>query len=202
VTHTDDTERKAFEAWISAPPFEQNVRRYGNDPQTAAWPGNYREYNVQLAWCAWEARAALRQCRAARWERQGLRDPVLVHAAMLRGEIATPAIRDMLHVYGAEALARWDAAPSVPSGEPVAWIYQNSNTEREYLVWQKGTGGRNWQPLYAASQPAPAGWQWVPVVPTHAMVRAWRSQSPGGRFHEESWIAMLDAAPAAPGGAQ
>jgi hypothetical protein len=46
-----------------------------------------------------------------------LHDPVLVHAAMLRGEIATPAIRDMLHVYGADALARWDAAPSVPSGE-------------------------------------------------------------------------------------
>jgi hypothetical protein len=36
------------------------------------------------------------------------------------------------------------------SGEPVAWIYQNSNTEREYLVWQKGTGGRNWRPLYTA----------------------------------------------------
>jgi hypothetical protein len=57
-------ERKAFEAWISAPPFEQNVRRYSDNPQTAAWPGNYREYNVQLAWCAWEARAAQqRPCR-------------------------------------------------------------------------------------------------------------------------------------------
>jgi hypothetical protein len=44
-----------------------------------------------------------------------LRDPVLVHAAMLRGEIATPAIRDMLHVYGEDALARWDSAPSAPA---------------------------------------------------------------------------------------
>jgi len=42
-------ERKAFEAWISKPPFEQSVRRYSDNPQTAAWPGNYREYNVQLA---------------------------------------------------------------------------------------------------------------------------------------------------------
>jgi hypothetical protein len=35
-----------------------------------------------------------------------------------------------------------------PEQEPVAWRYQNSNTEREYLVWNKGTGGRNWTPLY------------------------------------------------------
>lgn len=47
-----------------------------------------------------------------------LQDPVVVHAAMLRGEIAKPAIRDMLHLYGADALARWDAAP--PPAEPMA----------------------------------------------------------------------------------
>ena len=52
--------------------------------------------------------------------REKLRDPVMVHAAMLRGEIAKPDIRDMLHAYSAEALARWDAAkqganpPSTP----------------------------------------------------------------------------------------
>lgn len=34
--------------------------------------------------------------------------------------------------------------------EPVAWIYQNMYTEQEYLVWKKGTGGRNWRPLYTA----------------------------------------------------
>lgn len=50
-----------------------------------------------------------------------LQDPVVVHAAMLRGEIAKPAIRDMLHLYGADALARWDA-----QGEPVAWIEAES----------------------------------------------------------------------------
>ena len=32
--------------------------------------------------------------------------------------------------------------------EPVAWIYQNSNTEHEYLVWNKSKGGRNWRALY------------------------------------------------------
>ena len=32
--------------------------------------------------------------------------------------------------------------------EPVAWRYQNSNTDHVYLVWKKGTGGRNWTPLY------------------------------------------------------
>ena len=47
-----------------------------------------------------------------------LRDSVAVHAAMLRGEIAKPALRDMLHVYGGEVLARWDAAEAstAPAG--------------------------------------------------------------------------------------
>lgn len=38
-----------------------------------------------------------------------LQDPALVHAAMLRGEIAKPGIREMLHAHGEEALRRWDA---------------------------------------------------------------------------------------------
>ena len=42
-----------------------------------------------------------------------LQDPAVVHAAMLRGEIAKPAIRDMLRLYGGDALARWEAADSL-----------------------------------------------------------------------------------------
>lgn len=93
------------------------------------------------------------------------------------------------------------AAPSVPSGEPVAWIYQNSNTEREYLVWQKGTGGRNWRPLYATPQPAPAGWRLVPAEPTEAMQAVIRNECDIYGSEWALYAAMLDAAPAAPGGA-
>lgn len=32
--------------------------------------------------------------------------------------------------------------------EPIAWIYQNANTEHQYLVWHKQEGGRNWTPLF------------------------------------------------------
>ena len=32
--------------------------------------------------------------------------------------------------------------------EPFAWAYQNANTEHQYLVWHKQTGGRNWMPLF------------------------------------------------------
>jgi hypothetical protein len=32
--------------------------------------------------------------------------------------------------------------------EPVAWRYRNANTDHVYLVWKKGTGGRNWTPLF------------------------------------------------------
>lgn len=34
------------------------------------------------------------------------------------------------------------------TAEPIAWIYQNANTEQQYLVWHKQTGGRNWMPLF------------------------------------------------------
>lgn len=32
--------------------------------------------------------------------------------------------------------------------DPIAWVYQNANTERQYLVWHKQEGGRNWTPLF------------------------------------------------------
>lgn len=35
-------------------------------------------------------------------------DPAAVHLNMLRGGIAKPTIRNMLHLHGADALAKWD----------------------------------------------------------------------------------------------
>ena len=43
--------RNQFEELMSAPPYEMNLRRCTEE---SAWPGNYRDYKVQLAWCAWE----------------------------------------------------------------------------------------------------------------------------------------------------
>ena len=43
--------RKQFETLMSLPPYEMNLERQGDN---GAWPGNYRSYPVQLAWCAWE----------------------------------------------------------------------------------------------------------------------------------------------------
>ena len=43
--------RKQFEELMGAPPYEVNLRRCTEE---SAWPGNYRDYEVQLAWCAWE----------------------------------------------------------------------------------------------------------------------------------------------------
>lgn len=55
--------RAAFEAWISAPPFEREVERFG---ENSAWPGNYRELDVDLAWCAWSAAMATARERCAK----------------------------------------------------------------------------------------------------------------------------------------
>ena len=44
--------RAEFEAWISAPPYEQSVHRWPEDG-SKAWPGHYSTYMVQLAFEAW-----------------------------------------------------------------------------------------------------------------------------------------------------
>lgn len=48
-----EQERKRFEAWISKPPFEKVISRFPNDERVTAWPGQYRDINVDLAWNAW-----------------------------------------------------------------------------------------------------------------------------------------------------
>lgn len=52
MTNTDDL-RVAFEAWISSPPYERMVHRF---PQAAnaAWPRQYKDIAVQLAWESWQ----------------------------------------------------------------------------------------------------------------------------------------------------
>lgn len=50
-----DSTRKAFEEWISGPPCEREVERFGDG---SAWPGSYREIDVDLAWLAWIAAVA------------------------------------------------------------------------------------------------------------------------------------------------
>jgi hypothetical protein len=57
--------RAAFEAWISAPPFEREVERFG---ENSAWPGNYRELDIDLAWQAWSAAMALARQRVRQLE--------------------------------------------------------------------------------------------------------------------------------------
>jgi len=49
-----EKERARFEAWVSAPPLENSVRRYPDDEAQVAWPGQYKDHAVQLAWDAWQ----------------------------------------------------------------------------------------------------------------------------------------------------
>ncbi|GKS85835.1 hypothetical protein AVMA1855_16805 [Acidovorax sp. SUPP1855] len=50
------TEREQFEAVFSAGPYEFSMSRWP-DHHRYLWPGQYREYHVQAAWEAWQARA-------------------------------------------------------------------------------------------------------------------------------------------------
>ncbi|MEJ7933468.1 hypothetical protein WG907_04250 [Sphingobium sp. AN558] len=90
-----------------------------------------------------------------------LADPVAVHANMLRGTIARPDVRSMIHIYGETAVR--NALPAV-EGEAVAWMYEAVTgsgavtfykTRSEYMARQSPPHGE-WTetPLYA--HPAPA----------------------------------------------
>ena len=49
---SDEKLREEFEAWISAPPYQMTTTRQG---ERESWPGQYIQYEVQLAWEAWQA---------------------------------------------------------------------------------------------------------------------------------------------------
>lgn len=42
--------RAAFEKWITSPPYDRILSRYGKE---SVWPGHYAVYEVELAWQAW-----------------------------------------------------------------------------------------------------------------------------------------------------
>lgn len=46
-------ERLRFEEWIASPPIEADITRAPGEEHLSAWPGQYRDYQVQLAWEAW-----------------------------------------------------------------------------------------------------------------------------------------------------
>lgn len=53
VRSDDGSARESFERWITSPPLEKDITRNSTDEEKSAWPGQYRSYEVQLAWEAW-----------------------------------------------------------------------------------------------------------------------------------------------------
>ena len=49
-----ERERQAFEHWITLPPFERNTARFPSDQTRYPWPNGYCDYEVQIAWEAWQ----------------------------------------------------------------------------------------------------------------------------------------------------
>ena len=48
-----DEERAKFEAWVSEAPFGYDIERWVKDERKHAWPGQYKDIAVELAWEAW-----------------------------------------------------------------------------------------------------------------------------------------------------
>ena len=68
--------RSAFEAWITAAPMEKDVARNSTDETKSAWPGQYRSYEVQLAWEAWCASLESTNCIAEYCGKENRRVPI------------------------------------------------------------------------------------------------------------------------------
>lgn len=53
--------RALFERWITAPPLEKWIERFPDEPSKYAWPRQYKDQQVELAWEAWQASSATQQ---------------------------------------------------------------------------------------------------------------------------------------------
>lgn len=51
---TPSAVRETFERWISSPPYERLLGKVPKDEARYAWPGQYVDIEVQLAWEAWQ----------------------------------------------------------------------------------------------------------------------------------------------------
>lgn len=52
--HPAGSARSSFERWISGPPYERETERWPQDEHRHAWPGQYKDIAVQLAWESWQ----------------------------------------------------------------------------------------------------------------------------------------------------
>ena len=77
------TTREAFEAFISAPPFEMPIERFDD---RSAWPGSYTELEVDLAWQAWQAATDAAQAQFDKLQAQLVRQQAS-YEAEIKAEI-------------------------------------------------------------------------------------------------------------------
>lgn len=64
ATIGNDSVREEFEAWIKSPPFEHMCDRYD---ENGAWKGDYKRYETQLAFEAWQASKERCQPKDCAW---------------------------------------------------------------------------------------------------------------------------------------
>lgn len=58
-------------------------------------------------------------------------------------------LRTFVHTLAQQAQS---SAPEPELPEAVAYTYQNRYTDQHYLTWRKSDGGKNWNPLFGATQ--------------------------------------------------
>ena len=159
---TPQSGREAFEAWISAPPFEQSVSRLN---ASSAWPGSYRDIATDLAWQAWQEALAQQGWEVGEaWKVRVF--PVAVNGEddahrveMKRGVQSFSVGPDYWNTReDAEAYAgQLRIALAAPKqrgrevGEAVAWIHKDGRALLLDESMHRATNPADWNPLYTAA---------------------------------------------------
>lgn len=48
------SDRQQFEYWITQEPMARDISRWPDNPDEFAWPGQYTDNAVEIAWQAWQ----------------------------------------------------------------------------------------------------------------------------------------------------
>lgn len=136
-TNQPDAERAAFERAISGPPYERDTARWPDDG-TSAWPGNYKDYPVDLAWALWRERAALAPC--------GQTEPAGKVVASAGGDNDVAMIQWTSAYRPQRGDLIWATPPAAPEGRPAITITALHENGKSEATWKPAPVGEPGMP--------------------------------------------------------
>lgn len=140
----DGVMRAWFETWIASPPFERDVDRWPQGDGRTAWPGQYKDLTVEVAWEAWKAS---QKWSLEKGESLGVEDTYARWWAPQRGDVWEWVSRD-----GVNQRLRIGC---VMGDEVEVWEYVNGRRVNREVVWLAAYRARSKRLLNAGGRFVP-----------------------------------------------